>query len=894
MFDPDISTSRTNTTTLEREPAKDQIRDPQELARVNSEFERNFRDVSREFNPTARESIPAVDPRQIELAKQLELRKLQAQEVEAARAREERQRVFEQEARELAEKNAKANFKDKNFTKQFEQDLQALKDKHGMNAEEVKAVATQYMSTFRARSDSLFNELPWYKQAYYNAKESLSNTYDAVTGIADRIGGALPGSLQNIYNVTKAVRLTAETVVSGALKVGETIGGIVESGVQIVSDPKTWQAIGEKVSSAWDSTVSGIKSAASYVAGVGEKVWTAVSSIAQSVGSYVHDKAVALGTSTWEAIKNPENWKAALLSPITTAEKLGRFAFDMATSPEKRAAFVVSAIGVATTAYSAVTSAYSTASRWAGQALDAAASLGKSIVDTVVEYGPKVGHFISDLAVSAGKACYQFGKDLVNDPIGTLKSVGSATWGFVKGLSDSLGITDIVVGCGSLIKGVYEVVSLAPKALIDLVKVGTGRMSPEQFRDQTLNNAKEAFGDIAKGGQAIVGGIKLMGEVTGISDAVRCVGCLIQGDWQGAAINGAFALMSIGSIAATVATAGAAGATVLGVMGLKTMAQQGLKTVVKEGMQVAAKELGERAARSLTKEVLEVAGEKAAKATVQELNKELAVIAARKGLGELTPEIAKQLTKDIAEKHVSSIVKDLTEKAVKNVGEEWAQAAVHKPGKFIKMCEEMGIEKSVAKDMQKAMAKGRCDKEIKEILCKEMEEPLVKRFREGMKDSFEKNLDEGIEKLQKKYGLGDDVADGMKAGGREGFESGIRKGVREGLKKAWDDIFDDLRKKKIHLGMGSGGAAVEAGTLEEQINAIKRPDLMVTSSKDESTKFAQTGKAVEIRSGLDASGPGAENDGKVLSSSGRNLMAEALNAMEAVSKAKEKADKGQL
>lgn len=868
MFDPDISSSRTNAATLEREPKRDQIQDPQELSRVNAQFERNFREVRQEINPNERAST--IDPRQVELARQVELRKIQTQEAEAARAREERQRAYERETRELADKNAKANFRDKNFIRQSEQDVQALKDKYGLNPDEIKAVCTNYMASFESRSQAIYNDLPWYKQTYYDTKKFIGDTYNSTMDIADRVAqSVLPKPL---YDVSKAVRLTAEGLVKGAVGIGEKVGfAVVDasvSAVKFLTDGATWQRAGERISNGYNATVSFVSNTAS-----------SISSAIMSLGSAIGDKIGGAISKGWDYVSDPQNLLKAATFTLTLPYRTAATAVDLIRHPEKIVAAYDKALELGSSALNRISS-------WGESALSAAKSLGSATLDV----GGRALSAIVDFSISAQTAMIKFGVDVITNPkaaLETLKSVGSTVGTFLKEVSDDIGLTKLVKGCGSLLKGGFELSIAAPcLALYDLTKVATGKMSAEQFAERTLNNINQGFSDLAKGGQAVVGAIMIAGEITGISDVVRCVGCALEGDWKGAAMHGGFALLSIGSITATVLTAGAAGGTVLGVMGLKTIAQQGLKVAVKEGFEVAAKELGERAALSLTKEVLEVAGEKAAKATVQELNKELAVIAARKGLGELTPEIAQQLTKDLAEKHVSSVVRDLTEKAVKNVGEEWAQAAVHNPKQFISMCQEMGIEKSVAKDMQKAMAKGRCDKEIKNILCAEMEEPLVQRFRAGMKDTFEKNLDEGIDNLKKKYGFGDDVADGMKAGGREGFESGIRKGVREGLKKAWDEIFDDLRKKKMHLGLGGAGVENQAGTLEEQINTVQRPNLKATSSSDESTKFAQTGKAVEIRDGLKgAEGPGAENDGKVLVGAGRSLMAGAMDAMETIAQA---------
>lgn len=426
--------------------------------------------------------------------------------------------------------------------------------------------------------------------------------------------------------------------------------------------------------------------------------------------------------------------------------------------------------------------------------------------------------------------------------------VTSSVWSFAKGISDDLGLTQLAKGAGSLVKGAVELTLVGPKAAVDLYKVATGEITVGEMVDRTKGNLKEAFSDLAQGGQAVVGAVKLIGEVSGISDAVRCVGCAIKGDWKGAAMYGAFAVLSAGSIVATVATAGAAGGAVLGVMGMKTAAQQGVKVAVKEGFEVAAKELAEKACQKLGTEVLEATAEKAAQQTVKELGKELGQLTAKE-LSQLTPDIAQQLTKEIAEKHVQKGVSELTEKVIKDVGGEWAQKAIKNPNQFVKEMTELGVEKKTAKEMQKLIAKGGSDKEIQKILCEGMQAPLEKRFRDGMTKTFEKNLDEGISKLKDKYKLGDDVTEGMRKGGREGLESGIQKGVKEGLEKGWKKVFDELRKKKFDLDLSMNSQAIKSSAnlnSEKGLN-VSRAGLSYSA---EQTRFAVTGEAVDIRSGL--------------------------------------------
>jgi hypothetical protein len=171
---------------------------------------------------------------------------------------------------------------------------------------------------------------------------------------------------------------------------------------------------------------------------------------------------------------------------------------------------------------------------------------------------------------------------VVMNPLESLKKVGS----FLKSMSDSLGLTDLAVGIGRCCRG-----------------------------------------DFAGGLQALKGGGKLFLETTGIADlygAVKHGGmalyCLTKGDREAAlahfgqaVMHGAFAAMSIGSIAATVATGGVAAGAIVGVMMLRTTVKQAAKqvaeTAVKEFFKQGGREIGQKLvgeiAKDLTSETLQ-------------------------------------------------------------------------------------------------------------------------------------------------------------------------------------------------------------------------------------------------------------------------------------------------
>lgn len=386
----------------------------------------------------------------------------------------------------------------------------------------------------------------------------------------------------------------------------------------------------------------------------------------------------------------------------------------------------------------------------------------------------------------------------------------------------------------------------------------------DKFTDvETWKSAGRAIGNALTDPMTAV---YALGEVTGATDALmffkkggECLLAVAAGDMDKAkllameaAMHGTFAVMSIGAIVTTggVALAGVAALRAGAKALLKEGVKAALEVVVKEGFESVGKVLAKEVVEGLGKEALQSTATHAAQATLKEVGEELAEKAAKGALQDLTAEAAQVMTRDIAEKHVASAVKEIVSEQVENVVHKWGKDAIKNPKAFTEAVEALGIDKKTAERMQKELVKGKADREIKEALAKEMQEPIEKHVRDGMKDTFEKNLDEGIDALKSKHGLADDVADGMKRGGREGFEKGVKRGVKEGVEEGIENAFRRLRgKKRLHFEMPktetkpveTRGVALEA---REEQEYVRR------SYIDEKTKFAQTGEAVEIRSGL--------------------------------------------
>lgn len=513
------------------------------------------------------------------------------------------------------------------------------------------------------------------------------------------------------------------------------------------------------------------------------------------------------------------------------------------------------------------------------QAKDAAVAVGHGVA-TAVEYGWKgvkaVGSFVGEhgwsalkwcgnLLASPIKGCFYLGQSIgegvvdvgsfllgqkswsevsqnFSSNIGKAGAEFARPWHLVKGLSDSLGLTDVIVGVG-------HIAAIAPHLLWDAGKVLTGQGSFADLKNHFV-------GHLVGAKDGVVGGVKLLGEVTGVTDlflagkhSCQAVIAYGRGDMAGvaihsaqAAMHGTFAALSAGSIAATVATAGAAGASVVAVVTLRQSAKEAAKVVLKEAskqfFKEASKEIGEVALKKVSSNATEVlsrrygpeavlqavekhAGQELAQAVGKEARqavvdkavmKELLQREAREGGRDVLKEISKrgpdaiskeafeQVSREIGEKRTVALLKEL--KADTIVKDEvlplLKNAAESNPKKFAAtLTEKFGLSKGEAKDMakevQRCLKKGKSDDEIKALLeegiskpfsakmAKEMEQPFKDTIRSGLKGEMPDVFGrEMVEAVEKKAAkLGKDVNKFI-----DELTESAWKGYREGIERA--------------------------------------------------------------------------------------------------------------
>lgn len=339
-------------------------------------------------------------------------------------------------------------------------------------------------------------------------------------------------------------------------------------------------------------------------------------------------------------------------------------------------------------------------------------------------------------------------------------------------------------------------------------------------------------GDFKGALQAVKGAWTMFTETTGLADAYQAVSFGVQafhaafivGDFKKAAILGAqmamhatFAAMSAGSIAATVATAGAAAPTLLAVIGLrqagKTMAKEavetGLKTVMKESLQQLGKSIG--------KELLETGLEKQALVAGRELGQSVMKEIAEKVVGkELSKETAQQIAKEIAERQTREAVEVLVKKPLAEVTEK----LLSKKGideTLQKLVKEGLVEKGVATDMRQLIRQGGgelAEKQLREMLEKGVRETIEKPLHAAMKTGFDESLERGLKDLAKK-GVKADVREGVEAGAKEGFEKGFKEGLEKAIKEGIEQGLKAARHGKFRYGSRHSGERAERDADED-------------------------------------------------------------------------------
>ncbi len=414
----------------------------------------------------------------------------------------------------------------------------------------------------------------------------------------------------------------------------------------------------------------------------------------------------------------------------------------------------------------------------------------------------KAGDMLLNAGVYVAKGIGNGIYAVVTDPIGSLKATGT----FFKGMSESIGLTDLAKGVWATAKAPYQYI-------YDVARPGGGFAVANQNYMENMRIAKDG----------LIGGLKCAAEITGVADAYYGLkhGCnaLIlvgQGRHLEAGLEAAQATMHLalggGKLLVTVGTAGV-GTIANAAVG--TIAKEALKQVAKQGFKEIGKEIAEKAlehglkngAKSIAKEVAQQSAEILGKETVDLVIKEGAGAVTKETAGQITAKIAtragelgQQNAKEILER--SGISKHLTE------GAEATFKDLQHGGKELKQkLIDAGFSAKDAKKMSKASSKafnnGTTDGEIVEALTKEATEVIKKElvpdatahfgkaYRSQLDEALTHNpaYKESMEKIANKAGktskeFTDDLSEAATKAYREGLEKGMKEAVEQAIKKA--------------------------------------------------------------------------------------------------------------
>jgi hypothetical protein len=463
------------------------------------------------------------------------------------------------------------------------------------------------------------------------------------------------------------------------------------------------------------------------------------------------------------------------------------------------------------------------------------------------------------------------GLQSVKSACATAASAATAVGGFLKSMSDSVGLSDLAFGLTNLVVGQGQLVGD-----LCMAAVGQGSFS------QAFSNYGERMTNASR---AVVGAVMLAGEVTGVTDLImtvkhgaQAVGAYVSGDYAAArghlmmaSMHGVFAVLSAGSIAATVATGGAAAGSIAAVMAgrmcLKTAGQQVLKTAAKEFLEAGAKELGQKALGRMGSEAMqllakqspeqaakiaaEVSAKLGANATAEQIAKEANQVALQKVVALQGEKIARDHGERLAAEYAAKGAAALTEESVQSLGKEVGEKGTKELLQSLKLvdhiddlaydmlskirdmkprdaakqlADELGVSareaSSMVREMKRALLSGKSDEAIKEVLTngvtKEISQFLQKEMQQSYKDTFRKALLGQLDEPWSKE-LGEGVSKRAKELGKsadqfadELVEAGW-KGAKEGIEKATRELVEEGIERALKRLRAKGRAPIVMG-----------------------------------------------------------------------------------
>jgi hypothetical protein len=610
---------------------------------------------------------------------------------------------------------------------------------------------------------------------------------------------------------------------------------------------KAWEGVSNWAGSAWQgmkNIASGIGAVAQTVGGLAVDAVRGIGSLAQSAAGAVADVAVG----AWNLATSAETYKSIWNGVTATASAIGSGISSAATAIADAASFcwnnpdkVWSAIQTgATAAWNGITTAAEYAWKAAGATVNALAEFGAAVINDPA----KAWEMLKSAAATTWEGA---------------KTAALATGRFVYGMAETLGIVGFCQGIRTAAVETWNTAKAAASTAMELGRDFARLARGEITAEELAANFKQNVGEIGahyvaawKGvGSAALSLGKGVCEFTGVADMYRAGVAIANGDWVSASMHLTFAAGSVAGLF----TLGASNIAVLGAkQATKEAVKQVLKQSAKEGFELLAKEVGEQALSNLAKEsvealakqtlkeagqevtkeaveaagkqilkqagveslenaskesleavlkvTLERSGAQAATNAAEVMTKELAEmsaerLAALRASAELTEDFARQIAKTETEKIAADLVRNPAKQAVSEMLERIEKSSAKD------LAQELGIEKKAAKEMQRALARGKADDEIKQILEEQLVRDLKDPVANGMRESFEKTMEGRAKEISKAFDL-DEAA--LRKGAREGFEEGVEAGVRRGAREGIEESFREFRGR-VRPAAGPGGVA---------------------------------------------------------------------------------------
>lgn len=292
-----------------------------------------------------------------------------------------------------------------------------------------------------------------------------------------------------------------------------------------------------------------------------------------------------------------------------------------------------------------------------------------------------------------------------------------------------------------------------------------------------------------------------------------------------AAYHGVFAAASVGSIAATVSTVGAAGGTVAAVVAGRIAGKEALKLALKGGAATLLKEGGERIGKEVVGDITEKLGKEALEKTltagaheiVDQGVRELSERVAREGVealsttsmreamdksaGEVTQRLMKewQVEARVSDKTVE-LLTEMAGKSQKELTEILAREGVERPAIAARQFAE-ALESGKADEMLQEILVDSISREINQMVSSGMERAFKDRLRQALvgelTDADSARLAKAVAEQAKKSGKEVRVlVDEYVEAGWKGAQEGIEREVREAVARGVRDGFERFRERR--------------------------------------------------------------------------------------------------